>query len=180
MKIKHSLIATYMIFAAGIGCKPSYSDNESIIASETNAWAANTWQGINESTTNALVKIEGSDTNAWASVKEDLARSAVDYSYEQKADFVAAVVSDLEALDKKIQKLSDKVATARDNLKADAKAKLEALREQRKKLNEKLEDAKNSADSNWLEAKANFKTAYDDVKNAVKDTWKWLTDKLSE
>ncbi len=129
--------------------------------------------------TNAWEKTKEATTNAWQDIKESLS-SAWDYSYDKKDAFMADATNDLSALDQKIQTLSDKAATANDNVKADAQVKLQELRAKRAVLDQKLTDVKNSTEANWNDVKAGFQASYEDAKSSVKQAWQWLKDKMNQ
>lgn len=129
--------------------------------------------------TNAWEKTKEATTNAWQDIKESLS-SAWDYTYDKKDAFVADATNDLSALDQKIQSLSDKAATASDNVKADAQVKLQELRAKRAVLDQKLTDVKNSTEANWNDVKAGFQASYEDAKTSVKQAWQWLKDKMNQ
>ena len=170
------------IATAAVGCKKNTS--EDVNAPDTNSTptvgqsASNAWQQTKSATTNAMQDIKTGTLNAWEDVKESVS-SVTNDTYAQKDAFVTAANSDLAALDEKIQKLSDKAATASDNVKADAQAKMDELRSKRAILDQKMTDVKNSTDATWNDAKASFESAYDDTKSSVKAAWQWLKDKMS-
>jgi hypothetical protein len=129
--------------------------------------------------TNAWAKTKEATTNAWQDIKESLS-SAWDYSYDKKEAFMTDATNDLSVLDQKIQTLSDKAATANDNVKADAQVKLQELRAKRAVLDQKLTDVRNSTEATWNDAKAGFQASYEDAKSSVKQAWQWLKDKMNQ
>ena len=162
----------------GVGCKKSNSTAENLPVSDTNSSSmAVTMENAKEVATNGWQKTKEVTTNAWENAKESI-QSAMGYGYDQKDAFVASANADLDAIDQKIKKLSDKAATASDSVKADAQAKIQALRDQRAGLSQKLDAVKNATAADWDTVKADFKNAYDQVKTSCQDAWKWLTDKL--
>ena len=189
MKKKTLLLAVLSIAALTADCQPSAPSGGT--AGNTNAtspsfkqqWQnvksdiTNTWQDVKQTTTQALAAIKTSTTQAWAGVRNSM-QSATDYTYDKKDEFVASAQADLDALDQKIKKFSDKAANATGSTKADAKAKLQNLRSKRAVLDKKLDDVKNATKTGWNDAKTAFKNSYDDTKNSLKQAWQWLNDKL--
>jgi chromosome segregation ATPase len=58
------------------------------------------------------------------------AQDMKDYTFAQKAEFVAAMQGQLDALNKDIDQLAAKIDSSSDAVKAEAKPKLQALRDQ--------------------------------------------------
>ena len=58
------------------------------------------------------------------------AQEMKDYTYAQKAEFVATMQGQLDALNKDMDALSAKIESSSDAVKAEAKPKLQALRDQ--------------------------------------------------
>jgi hypothetical protein len=115
-----------------------------------------------------------SATNVFARAN-NLAETAVDYSFDQRSECVAQAVGDLDSLDQKIRELSDKAAAASDFVKIDARTKLVRLSDQRAALNQKLAALQNATVGNWDKAKTEFKTADDEAKASWLQIWRWLS-----
>jgi chromosome segregation ATPase len=107
------------------------------------------------------------------------AQDMKDYTFAQKAEFVAAMQSQLDALNKDIDQLSAKIDSSSDAVKAEAKPKLQALRDQAAQLNKQLDDAKNATESTWDSVKAGFTKAYDATKDGFNQARQWLSDKIA-
>jgi chromosome segregation ATPase len=107
------------------------------------------------------------------------AQDMKDYTFAQKAEFVAAMQSQLDALNKDIDELAAKVESSSDAVKAEAKPKLQALRDQAAQLNKQLDDAKNATESTWDSVKAGFTKAYDATKNGFNEARQWVSDKIA-
>ena len=87
--------------------------------------------------------------------KQD-AQDMKDYTFAQKDEFVKAMQTQLTALNQDLDKLSAKIDSSSDAIKAEAKPKLQALRDQAAKLNQQLADAQNATESTWDSVKAGF------------------------
>ena len=98
--------------------------------------------------------MEPCDRNAWAGAR----------------NFLTHINRDLDQLSAKVEKASDAA-------KAEAKPKLQALRDQAAKLN--LDEAKNATESAWDDAKAGTKKAYDGLKDGFQQARQWVGDKIA-
>src|SRR5438045_3866889 len=67
------------------------------------------------------------------------ARDMKDYAFAQKAEFVTKMQGQLDALNKDLDQLSAKIETSSDAIKADAKPRLQALRDQSAELTKQLD-----------------------------------------
>jgi hypothetical protein len=107
------------------------------------------------------------------------AQDMKDYTFAQKAEFVAAMQVQLDALNKDLDQLSAKIDSSSDAVKAEAKPKLQALRDQVAQLNKQLEDARNATESTWDSVKAGFQKAYDATKDGFNQARQWVSDKIA-
>ena len=85
---------------------------------------------------------------------------------------LTAINADLDALSAKIEKSSDAV-------KAEAKPKLQALRDEAAKLNKQLDAVKDSTESTWDSVKAGSKKAFESFKDGVNSARQWVSDKIA-
>jgi chromosome segregation ATPase len=123
-----------------------------------------------------------STTQQMETVKTETKQAAQDmkdYTFAQKAEFVAAMQVQLDALNKDIDQLSAKIDSSSDAVKAEAKPKLQALRDQAAQLNKQLDDAKNATESTWDSVKAGFQKAYDATKDGFNQARQWVSDKIA-
>ena len=107
------------------------------------------------------------------------AQDMKDYTFAQKAEFVAAMQVQLDALNKDLDQLSAKIDSSSDAVKAEAKPKLQALRDQAAQLNKQLDDAKNATESTWDTVKSGFQKAYDATKDGFNQARQWVSDKIA-
>ena len=125
---------------------------------------------------------ESSTTQQLDKVKTETkadAQEMKDYAFAQKADFVAKMQGQLDALNKDLDQLSAKIDKSSDTVKADAKPKLQALRDQAAKMNKQLDEAKNATESTWDSVKASFKKGYDALKDDFQQARQWASDKIA-
>lgn len=102
-----------------------------------------------------------------------------DYTYAQKAEFVAAMKSQLAALNQDLDTLSAKIDNSSDAVKAEARPKLQALRDQAAQLNQQLEKVQDSTESTWDSVKGSSQKAWDSLKNDFQSARQWTADKIA-
>jgi chromosome segregation ATPase len=145
-----SLAITFLAVAAfAVGCKP---------AEDT-------------STAGQLDKVK-SETKADAQAMKD-------YTFAQKAEFVAQMQGQVDALNKDLDQLSAKIDKSSDAVKADAKPKLQALRDQAAQMNKKLDEARNATESTWDSVKAASQKTWDGLKDDFQKARQWASDKIA-
>ncbi len=107
------------------------------------------------------------------------AQDMKDYTFAQKAEFVKAMQGQLDTLNQDLDKLSAKIESSSAAVKAEAKPKLEALREQATKLNQQLAEARNATESTWDSVKAACKKGYDATVDGFNQARQWVSDKIA-
>jgi chromosome segregation ATPase len=115
-------------------------------------------------------------------VKTETTQAAQDmknYTFAQKAEFVKTMQGQLDALNKDLDQLSAKIDSSSDAVKAEAKPKLQALRDQTAQLNKQLDDAKNATESTWDSVKSGFQKTYDATKDGFNQARQWVSDKIA-
>jgi predicted nucleic acid-binding Zn-ribbon protein len=85
----------------------------------------------------------------------------------------------LDALNKDIDALSAKIDSSSDAVKADAKPKLQALRDEAAGLNKQLDEARNATESTWDSVKADSEKTYNGLKNDFQQARQWVSDKIA-
>ena len=95
------------------------------------------------------------------------AQDMKDYTYAQKAEFVEKMQGQLTALNQDLDQLAAKIESSSDAVKAEAKPKLQALRDQAAQLNKQLDEVKNATESTWDSVKNGFKKAYESSKDGL-------------
>ena len=107
------------------------------------------------------------------------AQDMKDYTYAQKTEFVATMQNQLTALDQDLDKLSAKLETSSDAVKAEAKPKLAALRDQASELKQQLDKVKDSTESTWDDVKAGSKKTWESLKDSFNSARQWAADKIA-
>jgi chromosome segregation ATPase len=110
---------------------------------------------------------------------EEVAQEMKDYSYAQKTQFVEKMQGQLAALNRDVEQLAAKIEKSSDAVKAEAKTKLQALRDQTGQLNKRLDEVKNATESTWDTVKTGFKKAYESSKDGFQQARQWVSDKVA-
>jgi chromosome segregation ATPase len=124
-----------------------------------------------QTTSQQMDKVQTETTQAAQDMKS--------YTFAQKAEFVKTMQGQLDTLNKDLDQLSAKIDSSSDAVKAEAKPKLQALRDQVTQLNQQLADAQNATESTWDSVKAGFQKAYDATKDGFNQTRQWVSDKIA-
>jgi ElaB/YqjD/DUF883 family membrane-anchored ribosome-binding protein len=107
------------------------------------------------------------------------AQDMKDYTFAQKAEFVKQMQGQLDALNKDLDQLAAKIDSSSDAVKAEAKPKLQALRDQAAQLNKQLDEARNATESTWDSVKNGFQKAYEATKDGFNQARQWVSDKIA-
>jgi cytochrome c556 len=155
MKHTHLLLTLLAVSAFAVGCEQSQKS-----ATENR-----------EATAKQLDKVK---TEA-----KEAAQDMKDYTYAQKTEFVAKMQAEMAEINRELDQLAAKIEKASDTAKAEAKPKLQALREQTDKLNQQLDKAKSATESTWDDVKAGAKKTYGDLKDSFQQARQWVSDKIA-
>ncbi len=107
------------------------------------------------------------------------AQDMKDYTFAQKDEFVAAMQVQLDALNKDLDQLSAKIDSSSADVQAEAKPKLQALRDQAAQLGKQLDDARNATDSTWDSVKNGCSKGYQATKDGFNSARQWVSDKIA-
>ena len=110
---------------------------------------------------------------------KEAAQNMKDYTFAQKAEFTEMMQSQLAAINQDLDQLAAKIETSSDAAKAEAKPKLQALRDETAQLNKQLDDIKNATESTWDNVKAGFKKGFSDLKEGFQNARQWVSDKIA-
>jgi phage host-nuclease inhibitor protein Gam len=109
---------------------------------------------------------------------KEAAQSMQDYTYAQKAEFVAKMKKDLAEIQEELDRLSAKVDRSSGAVKADAATQLEAVREKWAQAKKQLDQAGSATESSWDDVKGGFKNIYGELKDSFDKTRQWISDKI--
>ncbi len=101
------------------------------------------------------------------------------YTFAQKAEFVKAMQTQLTALNNDLDTLAAKIDRSSDAVKAEAKPKLQALRDQATQLNQQLAAAQNATETTWESVEAGFAKAYEATKDGFNQARQWVSEKIA-
>lgn len=153
----YPLAITFLAVATfSVGCKPS----EEKAATENRNATAKQFDKVKEAT-------------------KEAAQGMKDYTFAQKAEFTEKMQTQLAEINKDLEQLSAKIEKASDSAKAEAKPKIQALRDQTARLGKQLDEAKDATESTWNDVKASFKKGYGEMKEGFQQARQWVSDKIA-
>ena len=157
--MKQILLFIMLVLLAGfaVGCKPK---------DETQKYAPEPSEG-------AAAQLDRAKTEA-----KEAGQAIRDYAYAERSEFVDTMKTRLVELQAELDRLSAEIDRAGDAVKADAKIKLDAVREKWARAQEQLAQAERATELNWNAVKDGFKQSYSDLGDAFNDTRQWLSDKV--
>jgi ElaB/YqjD/DUF883 family membrane-anchored ribosome-binding protein len=85
----------------------------------------------------------------------------------------------VDTLNKDLDALSAKIEKSSDAAKAEAKPKLQALRDEAAKMNKQLDEARSATESTWDKVKASSKKDYNALKDDFQQARQWASDKIA-
>jgi cytochrome c556 len=109
---------------------------------------------------------------------KQVAQDKSDYAYAQRAEYVKDMKAKIAALSLEADNLSATVEKGSDAVKAEAKPKLQALRDQITKLNAELDAVPSATESTWDAVKSGFGKGYDSLKDGIASARQWVSDKI--
>ena len=109
----------------------------------------------------------------------EMAQDMKDYTYAQRAEFTEKMQGQLAEINHDLDQLAAKIEKSSDAVQAEAKPKLQVLRDQTARLSKQLEEVKNATESTWESVKAGSKTAYKDLKDGFNKARQWVSDKIA-
>ncbi len=100
----------------------------------------------------------------------EITRDMKDCTYEQRAEFMEKMQCQVTEINHDLDQLAAKIEKSSDSVQAEAKPKLQALRDQAAQLSKQLEEVKNATKSTLENVKAGYKTAHNDSKDGFNQT----------
>jgi septal ring factor EnvC (AmiA/AmiB activator) len=102
-----------------------------------------------------------------------------DYPYAQKTEFTEKLNGQLAEINRDLDQLSARIENSSDAVKAEARPKLQALRNQAAKLSTHLDGAKSATESTWDSVKGGSKKAYAELKDGFIQARQWVSEKIA-
>ncbi len=110
---------------------------------------------------------------------KEAAQDMKDYTFAQKTEFTEKMQGQLADINKDLDQLDAKIEKSSDAVKAEAKPKLQVLREKAGELGKQLDNVKNASESTWDSVKSGASKAYDSLKDGFQQSRQWLSDKIA-
>ena len=110
---------------------------------------------------------------------KEAAQEMKDYTYAQKAEFVENMQNQLAEINRDLDQLAAKVEKSSDAAKAEAKPKLQALRDQTARLTQQLDGARSATESTWDDVITGFKKGYSELKDGFNQARQWVSDTIA-
>src|SRR5258708_5354343 len=154
--MKHFALTFLAVTAFAVGCKPAAEKSRE----ETPSATAEQFDKVKKES-------------------KEAAREAKEYAYTEKPEFVSKMQSQLDEIKGHLDELSAKVEKSSEAAKAEAKPKLEALREQAAKLSKRLEGAKGATESTWDDVKTGFNKGYGELKEEFQKARQLVSEKIA-
>ena len=107
------------------------------------------------------------------------AQALRDYAYAQKTEFVDKMKQELVDIQAELDGLTAKIERSSGAAKAEAKKKLEVVREKLTQAKQRLDRAESATESDWDDIKRGFRASYGDLKVSFNETRQWLSDKIA-
>lgn len=110
---------------------------------------------------------------------QETAKDRNAYTFEKKAEFVAAMNKQLLELENNLAELSTKVEKSSDKVKTEAKPKLAALKEQTTLLRNQIAGVAMATPTTWDGIKADSNKAYRTLRDGIDQSRQWLSEKIA-
>jgi hypothetical protein len=106
-------------------------------------------------------------------------QSMEDYAFARKTEFVAKMQDQLSAINRDLDQLSARIDKSSETARAEAKPKLQALRDQAANLNKQLDTVRNATESTWTDVKISSEKAFASLKDGFQQSRQWVSDKIA-
>ena len=107
----------------------------------------------------------------------EAAQALQGYAWARKAEFVINMKKELADIQAGIDRLAVKAERAKGEVKEEVKIALEGMRLRWAQALERLKAAESAEEERWDEVKGGFAKAYDELRDAMKKTRHWWTEK---
>jgi len=101
-----------------------------------------------------------------------------DYPFAQKSEFIDDMEKELGVIHDELDLAGDKVDRIGGEAKADAKVRLQAVREKWAQTEKKLNQAENATDTTWRGVKGDVEKSVDDTRDSFEKTRQWVNDTI--
>jgi hypothetical protein len=101
-----------------------------------------------------------------------------DYTYAQKAEFVAKTRKELTEIQTELNRLAARVDRSKGAAKAEAKIRLNAVRENWARAKAELGQAESATEATWNDVKRGLQKSRDELRESFENSRQWLSDKI--
>lgn len=101
-----------------------------------------------------------------------------DYTYAQKTEFVAETQKELAEIQTQLDRLAARVDRSKGATKADAKNRLDAVREKWARAKQQLDLAESATEATWNDVKRGLQKSRDELMESFENSRQWLSDKI--
>lgn len=101
------------------------------------------------------------------------------YTFTQKAEFTASMKNQLAEINQELDRIAARIEASNAAAKAEAKPKLQALREKADELGKQLEKAKDATEPAWESVKAGSAKAFGELKEGFTQARQWVSEKIA-
>ncbi len=101
------------------------------------------------------------------------------YTFAQKTEFTDKMRAQLAEINLELDQLAAKFEKSSEAAGAEARPKLQALREKADQLGKQLEEARNATEPTWESVKAGSKKAFDEFKVGFNQARQWVSEKIA-
>lgn len=95
----------------------------------------------------------------------------VDYSYKEKDKFASKLKKELSEINAEIER-------AGRDMKAEAKPRIEKLKDKARNLDVEIEKVENATEETWNDIKAGSRKAFEEIKAGFRDAREWTAEKI--
>jgi DNA anti-recombination protein RmuC len=129
--------------------------------------------GCNKEGTTAqqLDKLQARTAEATQDLKEN--------TFAQKTEFTDKMRTQLAEINQELDQLAAKIEKSTDAAKAEARPKLQPLRDKADQLKKQLDEAGNATESTWETVKATSKQGYAELKEGFTQARQWVSEKIA-
>jgi paraquat-inducible protein B len=106
-------------------------------------------------------------------------RAVRDYAYAERAEFIAEMNKELATIEAEMDRLTAKVESSEGEVKADAKLKLDGVRQKWAEAKKRLDDVEKATADDWDEVKRDVERSHGELKKAFDDTRQWLSEEIA-
>jgi len=102
-----------------------------------------------------------------------------DYTFAQRTEFATTLEADRAEILRELDAIEVRIGRSSDAVKAEAKPRLQALRDQAAKLGTHLDAIQDATESTWDSVRTGSKEAYAQMKESFTQARQWVSEKVA-